>query len=81
MNLRNIFESNKYGYLVERLVLDPMENNSYNAVRWDYHGVCNSEKKVIEFCKTGQQFTNKDCWAIPKGMIMNEYKYTKVKRI
>jgi hypothetical protein len=64
-------------YIIEKIWIDPMENHSEGAVGYNPIGFVLEEQAAIEFCKTGRDYTSKDCWAIgiSQDKALPEFKY------
>lgn len=66
-------------YLVERCVLNTLENEVSNAIRYVPFTFTFTEDSAKSFVATGKYFTKSDCWAIREPL--KEFRYVKVKHI
>lgn len=64
-------------YLIERIWIDNMENQTASAVGYETYGFVDTEDEAKIFCEKGRVFTEDDSWAI-SGQV-KEYKYSPVK--
>lgn len=66
-------------YLIDRIWLDSLENDTFSAVGYGVFGFVTTEEEAKEFCSKGKLYTKKDCWAIFTNM--PEYRYRKVEKL
>lgn len=66
-------------YLISRVWIDPMENQTDAAVGYMSIGYVKTEQEAIDFCLEGRKFTNKDCWAIRGAK--DEFTYKPLKEL
>jgi len=51
-------------FLIQRIWIDSLENQSSNAVGYEPIGWLPTEKEAQDFVSKGRMFTRADCWAI-----------------
>lgn len=61
-------------YLIEKIWIDPMENEINSAVGYKPDGYMLKEEEAEFFCRLGKTYTSKDCWAISDPL--PEYRYS-----
>jgi hypothetical protein len=71
-------------YIIEKIWTDSMENQFERALGYSPIGFVSDEKKAIDYCSKGCDYTSKDCWAIgilKKDEKLPEYKYVALKKL
>jgi hypothetical protein len=61
--------------VIEKLWIDPLENDICGAIGYKLHSFVSTEKEAIEICGSSKEFTRNDCWAIWDKPV-KEFKYT-----
>lgn len=61
-------------YLISRVWIDSMENQTDAAVGYMSIGYVKTEQEAIDFCLQGRKYTREDCWAIHGVMDQFQYK-------
>ncbi|MBT4538681.1 hypothetical protein HOI26_02120 [Candidatus Woesearchaeota archaeon] len=51
-------------YLIEKIRIDPFENEISEAVGYEPFGFTQEEEVAKRICNDSRQYTRKDCWAI-----------------
>lgn len=74
-------ENSKSFYLIEKGIIDPMENR--NADWYEPYGFKLTEQEAKEFCDSQGYWSEKDCWSIAyhPDKIMPKYRYKEIKLI
>ena len=62
-------------YVIEELMLDPMENEPSAATYYKVVGYKSTRKEAVLFCRNGEVYTKKDCWAIIWPRRQYRYKF------
>jgi hypothetical protein len=55
---------NEVIFLIQKLVLNPWENQSSEAVYYAPHSYTDNEEDAVKFCEESPVYTKNDCWAI-----------------
>lgn len=64
-------------FVIEKIWINPLENYVGNAVGYSLHSYVNTNEEADEICKSGRDYSGKDCWAIMNTM--KEYRYFELK--
>jgi hypothetical protein len=68
-------------FLIERMWLDPLENESCRAMGYECFRYVETLEEAEKFCKESSKLTNKDCWAIGRNKELPRFRYKEIKNL